>query len=118
MGFRNYPGGDPDLLYVWFKGASPVNFGRFDDPEINELLDQGRSEPDPEVRAQIYQDLNRRMGEQVYSVWANYTTWMIASGTNVFGYDPETMPDLPNGDRPSEGLASGHPLYGLWVTEE
>jgi peptide/nickel transport system substrate-binding protein len=118
MGFRNYPGGDPDELYVWFKGQSPVNFSRFDDPEINELLDQGRSEPDPAVREQIYQDLNRRMGEQVYSVWANYTTWMIASGTNVFGYDPETMPKMPNGDSWNEGLASGTPTYGIWVTEE
>jgi peptide/nickel transport system substrate-binding protein len=117
MGFRNYPGGDPDELYVWFKGKSPVNFSRFDDPEINELLDQGRSEPDPEARAEIYQNVNRRLGEQVYSVWANYTTWQIASGPNVFGYDDETMPDLPNGDRPSLGLAAGHPLYGLWVSE-
>jgi peptide/nickel transport system substrate-binding protein len=117
MGFRNYPGGDPDELYVWFKGQSPVNFSRFDDPEINELLDAGRSETDPEARTEIYQNLNRRMGEQVYSVWANYTTWMIASSPNVFGYDPDTAPDLPSGDRPSEGLAAGHPLYGLWVTE-
>jgi peptide/nickel transport system substrate-binding protein len=117
MGFRNYPGGDPDELYVWFKGKSPVNFSRFDDPEINELLDQGRSEPDAETRAEIYQNVNRRLGEQVYSVWANYTTWMIASGPNVFGYDDETMPKLPNGDTPSLGLAAGHPLYGLWVSE-
>ncbi len=118
MGFRNYPGGDPDELYVWFKGQSPVNFSRFDDPEINELLDAGRSETDPEARAEIYQNLNRRMGEQVYSVWANFTTWMIASSPNVFGYDEETMPDLPDeGGRPSAGLAAGHPLLGLWVTE-
>jgi peptide/nickel transport system substrate-binding protein len=117
MGFRNYPGGDPDELYVWFKGASPVNFSRFDDPEINDLLDAGRSEPDGETRAGIYQDLNRRMGEQAYSIWANYTTWMIASSPNVFGYDPETMPALPDDSAPSEGLAAGHPLHGLWVTE-
>jgi len=117
MGFRNYPGGDPDELYVWFKGLSPVNFSRFDDPQINELLDQGRSETDPDARQQIYQDLNRRMGEQAFSVWANYTTWMVASTPAVFGYDEETMPNLPNGDRPSLGLAAGHPLYGLWVTE-
>jgi ABC-type transport system substrate-binding protein len=116
MGFRNYPGGDPDELYVWFKGMSPVNFSRFDDPEVNDLLDRGRSETDPEVRATIYQDLNRRMGEQAFSLWANYTTWMVASTPTVFGYDDETMPDLPNGDRPSLGLASGHPLHGLWVT--
>jgi peptide/nickel transport system substrate-binding protein len=117
MGFRNYPGGDPDELYVWFKGQSPVNFSRFDDPQINDLLDQGRSETDPDARKQIYQDLNRRMGDQAFSIWANYTTWMVASTPAVFGYDDKTMPDLPNGDRPSLGLAAGHPLYGLWVTE-
>jgi peptide/nickel transport system substrate-binding protein len=116
MGFRNYPGGDPDELYNWFKGQSPVNFGRFDDPEINELLDRGRSEPDPEVRTTIYQDLNRRMGEQAYSIWANFTTWMIASSPTVFGFDPDTMPALPDeAGRPSEGLAAGHPLHGMWV---
>jgi hypothetical protein len=57
------------------------------------------------------------MAEQVYSVWANYTTWMMASTPNVFGFDDVTMPDLPSGDRPALGLAEGHPLHGLWVTE-
>ncbi|QYG92988.1 ABC transporter substrate-binding protein [Iamia sp. SCSIO 61187] len=117
MGFRNYPGGDPDELYVWFKGQSPVNFSRFDDPEVNELLDRGRSETDPEARAEIYQDLNRRMGEQAFSLWSTYTTWMIASQPGVYGYDEATMPDLPDGSRPSLGLAAGHPMYGLWITE-
>ncbi len=115
MGFRNYPGGDPDELYNWFYGGSPVNFGRFDDPEINRLLDEGRSEPDQEKRAQIYQDLNRVFGEQVYSVWSNWTTWMIASQTSVSGYTLETLPKLPNGDEPFKGLATGHPIHGLWI---
>jgi peptide/nickel transport system substrate-binding protein len=115
MGFRNYPGGDPDELYNWFYGGSPVNFGRFDDEEINRLLDEGRSEPDQEKRAQIYQDLNRVFGEQVYSIWANWTTWVIASQTSVNGYSVETLPKLPNGDEPFEGLATGHPVHGLWV---
>ncbi len=51
MGFRNYPGGDPDSLYVWWKSDSPVNFGRINDPEIDRLLDEGRSEPDPSPSA-------------------------------------------------------------------
>lgn len=117
MGFRNYPGGDPDELYVWFKGGSPVNFSRFDDPEINALLDEGRSEPDPDRRAEIYQEINTIFGEQAYSLWANFTTWMIASQPTAFGYDPETTPALPNGDAWSPGLATAHPLHGLWVAE-
>jgi peptide/nickel transport system substrate-binding protein len=115
--FRNYPGGDPDELYVWFKSASPVNFSRIDDPEIDRLLDEGRSEPDPAVREQIYQDLNRRFGEQVWDVWFDFTNWTVASNPEVHGYTPETMPDLPDGGSWTEGITVGHPLHGLWVEQ-
>ncbi|HXH59660.1 ABC transporter substrate-binding protein, partial [Iamia sp.] len=117
MGFRNYPGGDPDELYVWFNSTSPVNFGRIKDPEIDRLLEEGRSEPDPDTREQIYQDLNRQFGEQVWSIWAHWTTWRISTQPEVFGYTPETLPALPDGSDPFEGLATGHPLHGLWVDE-
>ena len=117
MGFRNYPGGDPDELYVWFKGKSPVNFSRFDDPEINELLDQGRSEPDPEARAEIYQNVNRRLGEQAHYGFLNFTTWVVGSNPGVHGYDSETAPKMPDGSSFDEGLAVGHPLHGIWIEQ-
>jgi len=114
--FRNYPGGDPDLLYVWFKTASPVNFGRLSDPEIDSLLDQARSEPDLEARSALYQDLDRRMAEQAHYGFLNFTTWVVGSSPDVHGYDPETMPPLPDdGGTFDEGLAVGHPLHGLWI---
>ena len=45
------PGCDPDTQYVWWHNGkdaagnftNPVNFGRFNDPEINKLLDEGRT---------------------------------------------------------------------------
>ncbi len=116
--FRNYPGGDPDSLYVWFKSASPVNFARINDPEIDRLLDEGRSEPDPDAREQIYQDLNRRMAEQVHYGFLNFTTWVVGSNPDLHGYSPETMPPLPDdGGTFDEGLAVGHPLHGLWLDQ-
>lgn len=114
MSFRNYASVDPGELYDWFRGQSPVNFGRFDDPEVNRLLDAGRAERDPEARAALYQDLNRRMGEQAYSLWTAYATWMVASDPAVHGYGPEDAPALPDGGRPSEGLAAGHVTHGIW----
>ncbi|QYG91143.1 ABC transporter substrate-binding protein [Iamia sp. SCSIO 61187] len=113
--FRNYPGGDPDELYVWFKSASPVNFSRIDDPEIDRLLDEGRSETDPDARTEIYQELNRRFGEQVWSVWFDFTKWTVGAIPEVHGYDPETAPPLPgDGGSWDEGITVGHPLHGLW----
>ena len=117
MGFRNYPGGDPDELTVWFKSTSPANFGRVNDPEIDRLLDEGRSEPDPEVRTGIYEDINRRFSEQLWSGWSTWTTWRISSQPDVYGYTLDAMPTLPDGSEPFPGMADGTPPMGLWVTQ-
>ncbi|HYI61011.1 MAG TPA: ABC transporter substrate-binding protein [Acidimicrobiales bacterium] len=117
QGFRNYPGGDPDELYVWWSTGSPANFARIDDPEIQRLLDEGRSEPDPDARKQIYQDLNRRFGEQVWSLWANWTEWIVGSRPEVHGFSAEEQPKLPDGSAPFKGLPTGHPVQGIWVEQ-
>ena len=36
--WRNYPGSDPDTLYVWFHSGSPVNFNKINDPVIDKAL--------------------------------------------------------------------------------
>ncbi|HMJ77911.1 MAG TPA: ABC transporter substrate-binding protein, partial [Iamia sp.] len=113
MSFANYPSGDPDELTVWFTGQSPVNFARFDDAEVDRLLAAGRVETDPEARGAIYQDLNRRLGEQAYCLWHTYMTPFVASSTAVHGYDPDTAADLPGGHRPDEAAAVSA-TYGLW----
>ena len=117
MGFRNYPGGDPDQLYVWFQSQSPVNFGRINDPEIDRLLDEGRSETDPAKRAQIYEDVNRQFGQELWSGWLTVVTWRVSSAPDVYGYTLETLPKLPDGSDPFKGLATGHPVLGLWTTQ-
>src|SRR3546814_14808335 len=48
--WRNHPGGDPDGQYNWWATGSPVNFGKIDDPELQALLDAGRTATDPEDR--------------------------------------------------------------------
>ena len=37
-GWLNHPGGDPDTQYAWWHSASPVNFGRLNDPVIDKDL--------------------------------------------------------------------------------
>ncbi|MDQ6696858.1 MAG: ABC transporter substrate-binding protein [Actinomycetota bacterium] len=118
--FRNHPGGDPDTQYVWWYdgnpdpkvSTNPVNFGRINDPVMDKLLDTGRSEIDPAKRQRIYQDVNRRFAKQVWNVWLSYTAWAIAENSKVHGI---LGPDLPDGSKPFTGLATGHPVLGMWI---
>ena len=112
--WRAHSGGDPDLQYYWWKSGSPVNFGKFADPEIDRLLDEGRREPDQDARRQIYEDLNRRFADQLYNLWSFWSMWTIGTTPEVHGV---LGPDLPDGSKPFPGLADGHPLTGLWVEQ-
>ena len=116
--WRNHPGGDPDTQYVWWYNSdaspNPVNFGRFNDPEINRLLDEGRTTADPAQRKTIYEDLNKQFAKQLWNIWASYTIWSIATQPNVHGV---LGPDLPDGSGPFPGLATGHPVSGMWVSK-
>ena len=113
-GFRNQPGEDPDMNTIWWYGQdNPVNFGRFHDDVIDENLDTGRSDPDPEVRREAYEAINEQFGEQVWNVWLWHAPWAVAEASNVHGI---LGPDLPGeGGAPSGRLVTGHSLLGLWI---
>ncbi len=114
MYWRNHPGGDPDTQYNWWYGGSPVNFGKFDDAQMNELLDAGRQTPDPAERQTIYEDINKLFAEQVYNVWTNWSNWTIGTAPEVQGI---LGPALPDGSAPFPGLATGHPVSGVWISQ-
>jgi peptide/nickel transport system substrate-binding protein len=125
VSWRNHPGGNPDLQYVWWhcdaeedgKPGScdnPVNFGDWNDPEINKLLEDGRTTIDEDARQEIYENLNREFSKKLWNVWGSYTIWDIASEPNVHGV---LGPPLPDGSKAFEGLATGHPVLGMWVSK-
>ena len=76
VSWRNHPGADPDTQYVWWYNTdrtrpNPVNFGRFNDPEINALARRGPHDGRRGASArEIYEDLNRRFAEQLWNIWA------------------------------------------------
>jgi peptide/nickel transport system substrate-binding protein len=113
--FRNQPGEDPDMNHIWWYGtANPVNFGRFDDPVINENLDLARSNPDEEVRRDAYEAINRQFAEEVWNVWLWHAPWAVAEAPNVHGI---LGPELPGeGGAPSGRLVTGHSLLGIWIS--
>jgi peptide/nickel transport system substrate-binding protein len=113
--WRNYPGADPDTLYVWFHSGSPVNFNKINDPVIDKALDDGRSELDPAARKADYQTFVKQMSSQVYNYWSWYTDWFIAT-KGVNGVLGPNLPDAsgkPGKDKPAVVLAGFHSLLGL-----
>ena len=111
--WRNYPGQDPDTLYVWFYGGSPVNFNHIDDPVVDENLDKGRAEPDQAKRKGYYEAFNKRLSEQVYNIWTWYENWYIAEKSNVKGILGPNLPDdtgAPGSEKPVDVLAGYHQL--------
>jgi peptide/nickel transport system substrate-binding protein len=122
VSWRNHPGADPDTQYVWWHCGNappaacdnPVNFGGFNDATMNKLMDDGRVELDPAKRKTIYEDLNREFAKKLYNLWGWYVIWDIASNKNVHGI---LGPNLPDGSKPFEGLATGHPVLGMWVSK-
>jgi peptide/nickel transport system substrate-binding protein len=115
--WRNYPGNDPDTMYVWFYGGSVVNFNHIDDDVMNTALDEGRSEPDPAKRREHYETFNKRLSSQAYTIWSWYQTWFIAHDSNIKGIIGPNLPD-ENGEvgneKPVQILAGIHQLLGMW----
>ncbi|MSO78615.1 MAG: ABC transporter substrate-binding protein [Acidimicrobiia bacterium] len=111
LGFRNHPGGDPDSQYVWWHSGSLVNFGRINDPVIDDLLDRGRVETNPAKRTAIYKQLNKRFAKQLYNLWVWYTLWANATAPDVRGVAGPPLPD--GGGKPFALFAGVIPVVGL-----
>jgi peptide/nickel transport system substrate-binding protein len=114
MLWRNHPGDDPDVQYVWWNTGSLVNFGKIADPDMQALLDEGRSTVDPAQRKAIYQKINKEFSKQLFNVWAYNADWTIAAQKKVQGLEG---PPLPDGGGKAEFLFGRHPLLGIYLTQ-
>jgi peptide/nickel transport system substrate-binding protein len=122
VGWRSHSGVDPDIQRLWWQSSSatPVgelalNFGRFQDPEMDEQLDIIKSNPDPAARKAATQQVNRIFGEKVYNWWLSWTLWAIISQPHVNGVQRHDLPDGQEGI----GLAFAglHQTNQIWCDE-
>ena len=100
---------DPETERVWWhsEDADPIgeialNFGRFQDDVIDENLQVLRESQDEAERTTAAENINRRFGEQVYNVWADWIFWIMAYQNDVHGVQTPLV--LPDG---SPGLVQG-----------
>ncbi len=79
--------------YVWFYTGSPVNFGKFSDPQFQALLDQGRAATTVAAQKAAYTQLNKLFAQQLYDLPGYWVDWVIASKPNVKGLLGPPLPD-------------------------
>jgi peptide/nickel transport system substrate-binding protein len=118
FGWRNHGGLYVDQQYFWWHGSSAapdgelaLNFGRLDDPEINSLLEQARSESDPDVRRQLAEDINRRFASECYVLPSNSTLWGVTSIPAVENIGRSPIPDSDRFMRDGAGFGGQ-----VWLT--
>jgi len=61
---------DPDAhMYDIFHSDSGINLGKFRDPYVDQLLEQGRTTIERDKRIGIYQQMQRHIAEQAYMIF-------------------------------------------------
>ena len=103
----------PDAgTHAWFKSGNLINFAAYDDPEIDQLLAEGRATDDTAEIERIYTELSEKFAQELYYIWGWYIDWTIGAKTNVNGL---TGPTLPDGEE-WLFLYGRVPTAGLWVS--
>ncbi|WP_235941437.1 ABC transporter substrate-binding protein [Paenibacillus puerhi] len=80
--------GDPDVLRQLFSTKGPSkqnNIARANDPKLDELLEQGYLEQDPEKRKAVYREAQEYIIDNVYSIPTYVFQYSVASGKEVKG---------------------------------
>ncbi len=74
-------------------GALSLNFGRLNDPVLNDLLDQARETEDPEESKALAQEINRQFAKECWIIPIWQTIWGIHMQPNVQNVSRDPLPD-------------------------
>ncbi len=95
--WRQFGAPDPDVDLVWWTSGGAegniLNFPNMIDEQIDQALNTGRQNPDPEVRKQAYADLQTRMAEIIPYIWLAHSQWVVAANNSVRGIGNGVLPD-------------------------
>ncbi len=80
--------GDPDEVLVKFTSGASPNWGRFSDPEVDKLYEQQKVELDPDKRAKMVQDLQRKVISEAYWMPGLWWTRIEVRSSKIKNYEP------------------------------
>jgi peptide/nickel transport system substrate-binding protein len=121
--WRNHGGIDPATQAYWWQSTSSapigelaLNFGRFQDEEMDAALETIKTNPDEAARKEAAEEVNRIFGEQVYNLWSTWALWAVIEAPYVNGLESNVIPGT---GETGVGLAfSGrHQMNQIWCDE-
>lgn len=122
QGWRNHAGVDPTEQWYWWSSAtaSPIdpsvpelalNFGRFQDPAMDQAFGIIRQNPDQAARVEAAEQVNRQFAENVWNIWTVWTLWGIVANPRV---QDITSLNMPDGSATKPVIAGKHHLSQIW----
>jgi peptide/nickel transport system substrate-binding protein len=78
---------DPDgNIQPIFQTGGTFNYGQYENPEVNELIDEARSEQDQEARTALYQQIQDLINEDAAYIFTYFPPASFASRNAVQGF--------------------------------
>jgi peptide/nickel transport system substrate-binding protein len=78
---------DPDwYLGQWFTKAGAAGLTRYDNPRVEQLIAEARV-PDPKVRQQKYEEIQRILWDEEPEIWPYYSVAIYAVSDKLRGYE-------------------------------
>jgi peptide/nickel transport system substrate-binding protein len=125
QGWRNHGGVDPAEQWYWWHSATAfpidpsvpelaLNFGRFQDPAMDEQYGTILANPDPAARQAAAEEVNRLFGENVWNLWTYWTLWGIVSSPRVQNV---TNLEIPGYGTTMPVISGKHHLTQMWCLE-
>lgn len=123
-GWRNHAGVTIDQQYYWWHsynaapdGSLALNFGRVNDPVVDENLEAARSATTPEERQAAAENVNRQMATECYQIPTSWTLWGTPHKASVQGLGTYTLPD---GSTAKDGAGFSGQFYtqSVWIDPE
>ncbi len=126
QGWRNHGGVDPVEQWFWWHSASAspinpavpelaLNFGRFQDAEMDAAINTLRGNPDPAARVEAAETVSRQFGKNVWNIWTHWTLWGIAANPRVQSI---TEMPIPDSTLPAISVLGGrHHIPQIWCTD-
>lgn len=97
VAWRQFGAVDPAADNIWLMcrtiGPISLNWPRYCDEERDALLLQAQAEADPDIRADLYRQVEARINEAATYVFLQHTLWDVALAPGVRGVCGRTTPD-------------------------